>query len=120
MRKMMIVPVAALLLGGASLLMGATPVGPNTVSATQAHQVALGDVDIAKPMKKCAACHGKDFGGKKKAPNIAGWPVAKVKKSLTTNIPKSMKAVTKKLTPEQIDAISAAVAKMPKVEKKAE
>ena len=120
MRHILLTAVFVISLCGAGIALDAP--NPQSIAVTSdnsPHANTLA-VDIKKPMKKCRICHGKDLGGKKKAPNISGWASGKVKKSLTTDIPKSMRAVTKKLTPEQIDAISAAISKMPKIEKKTE
>jgi len=76
------------------------------------------EVDISQPMRACRACHGTNLHGKRAAPNIAGWSAAKVKRSLTTNVPRSMVAISKRLTPKQIDAISKAISKMAKSSKK--
>jgi cytochrome c553 len=120
MRHILLAAVFVISLCGVGIALDAPNPQSFAVTTDNSPRLSTLEVDIKKPMKKCRACHGKDLGGKKKAPNISGWASGKVKKSLTTDIPKSMKAVTKKLTPEQIDAISAAISKMPKIEKKTE
>lgn len=68
----------------------------------------------ADPITKCKGCHGPDLAGKAKSPSIAGEDKEKIKASMTTKIPKQMIAVSKTLTPEQIDALSAQISAMPK------
>ncbi len=63
---------------------------------------------------KCKTCHGPELAGKAKAPAIAGEAVAKLKASLTTKIPKPMTAISKAMTPADIDAVSDAISKLPK------
>jgi cytochrome c553 len=107
----------ACLLAAAALLTAAAP--PNSdlgfEDETPTHIVA---VDIKKGMKKCRVCHGKDLGGKKKAPGIAGKSRKDILKALTTKIAKQMRAVVKGLDDEQKKAIASLISKMPKVEKK--
>tara|TARA_Y100000034_G_scaffold27678_1_gene33105 strand:+ start:45 stop:323 length:279 start_codon:yes stop_codon:yes gene_type:complete len=52
-------------------------------------------------IKKCQICHGKQLTGKKKNPSIVGLPYEKLYASLTTDIPKKMNRLAKKLTDEQ-------------------
>ena len=118
MRQSLLIAVFVISLCGVGIALNTPNPQSITVASDHSLHASLLEVDIKKAMKKCRACHGKDLGGKKKAPNISGWASGKIKKSMTTDIPKSMKAVSKKLTPEQIDAISAAISKMPKIEKK--
>ena len=108
----------ALMFGAASLLTGAAPPSDNLgfEEVTPSQIVA---VDIKKGMKKCRVCHGKTLAGKKKAPAIAGESRKEIMLTLTTKVPKQMKAVVKGLDAAQKAAIATLISKMPKAPKKA-
>ena len=57
-------------------------------------------------LKKCQICHGKDFQGKKKNPPIAGLSFDDLMASLTTDVPKKMNRIAKKLTHKEKEEIS--------------
>ena len=75
----------------------------NTLLALIIATLATSAPAYAAPLKikKCQTCHGKQLTGKKKNPSIAGLPYEKLYASLTTDIPKKMNRLVKKLTDEQ-------------------
>ena len=68
---------------------------------------------IAKAVKKCRICHGKQLTGKKKAPAIANKAIRVIYASLTREIPRQMLPVTKSLTPDQALQIANYVSSLP-------
>lgn len=75
---------------------------------------AMADEPPTDWVAKCKGCHGPELAGKAKSPAIAGEEEAKIKASLSTKIPKQMTAIAAKLTPADIDAVAAAISKLPK------
>ena len=70
------------------------------------------DNNIAKSkiIKTCKACHGKDFKGKKKTPGVYGKSFSVIYTALTSNIPKKMEKIVKKLSKEEAMAIASYIA----------
>jgi len=108
-------------LAAIAMLLGASAPSetPMTTPIAQADDtVGIHAMEMAKIMKKCKLCHGKDLAGKqkkkKKTPAIAGLSKAKLLKSLTTDIAKPMKAIAKALTDEEKAKVSELISKMPK------
>ena len=108
-------------LASIAILLGAT--APADTEPPQAEPQAdtattIVNMDMAKIMKKCKMCHGKDLMGKqkkkKKTPAILGLSKAKLLKSMTTKIPKPMKAIAKTLTDEEKNEVVNLISKMPK------
>jgi cytochrome c553 len=67
----------------------------------------------AKPpalFKKCQVCHGKQLTGKKKNPSIVDASYEELYAALTTDVPKKMKRVARKLTEKQKATLSAYIA----------
>jgi len=117
MKTLIAITSTALLLGAATLLTAAAPPsGDLSYEDTTPSQIEA--VDIKKGMKKCRLCHGKTLAGKKKAAAIAGASKADIMKSLTSKVPKQMRAVVKGLDDAQKKAIAAQISKMPKAPKK--
>ncbi len=113
--------IGILSLAGLAILLGATAptVTDTTPTVTQAEpDTTIHSMEMAKIMKKCKMCHGKDLMGKqkkkKKTPGILGLPKAKILKSMTTDIPKPMKAIAKALTDEEKNKVADVISKMPK------
>ena len=107
-----ILPAIFMLLGFATLT-GATPAEPSASSTPPTLEITAEDAIIAKAMKKCRMCHGKELHGKKKAPAIAGLGIYKIVGSLENPV-KQMKAVAKGLTKTQMELIAKQVTAMPK------
>jgi cytochrome c553 len=63
-------------------------------------------IDISKAVKRCKACHGSDLRGKKKSPTLYGKEFSAVYTSLTSDVPKKMRGVAKKLTDEEAREVS--------------
>ena len=61
---------------------------------------------------KCQMCHGKQLIGKKKSPPIIGLSYEDLLASLTSNIPKRMKRISKKLTEKQKVELSQYISKL--------
>ena len=57
-------------------------------------------------LKKCQICHGKDLQGKKKNPSILGLSFDELITSLTSDVPKKMNRIAKKLTHKEKEEIS--------------
>jgi cytochrome c553 len=70
------------------------------------------DNNIAKSkvIKTCKACHGKDFKGKKKTPGVYGKSFSVIYTALTSNVPKKMEKIVKKLSKEEAMAIASYIA----------
>lgn len=74
---------------------------------------------VEKALRKCKACHGKSFEGRKtrsgkiKAPAIAGTGFRVIYTSLTNNVPKQMKPIVKGLTERDIWEISHYISNLP-------
>ena len=70
------------------------------------------DNNIAKSkiIKTCKACHGKDFKGKKKTPGVYGKSFSVIYTSLTSDVPKKMEKIVKKLSKEEAMAIASYIA----------
>ena len=113
--------VGFLSLAGLTILLGATAptafdAAPSMEKADSA--AAIHSMEMTKIMKKCKMCHGKDLMGKqkkkKKTPGVLGLSKADILKSMTTDIPKPMKAIAKALTDEEKNKVSDLISKMPK------
>ena len=57
-------------------------------------------------LKKCQICHGKDFQGKKKSPPLLGLSFDELMASLTSDVPKKMNRIAKKLTHKEKEEVS--------------
>jgi cytochrome c553 len=63
-----------------------------------------------KIIKTCKACHGKDFKGKKATPSIYGQSFSVIYTALTSDVPKKMEKIVKKLSKEEAMAIASYIA----------
>ena len=76
--------------------------------------IFLSTPDLAKEapntIKKCQTCHGKQLTGKKKNPAILGLSYERVYASITTDVPKKMKRVAKRLTEEEKNILARYIA----------
>ena len=63
-------------------------------------------------LKKCQACHGKQLDGKKKSPSIVELSYEELLVSLTSDVPKKMKRIAKKLTEQQKVELSKYIANL--------
>ena len=79
--------------------------GYMTLPATTVSASTTSD-NTHKIIKRCKACHGKDLKGKKKTPSIYGNPFSVVYISLTSDVPKKMKGIVKKLSRDEITAVA--------------
>tara|TARA_Y100001963_G_scaffold152326_1_gene236944 strand:+ start:361 stop:894 length:534 start_codon:yes stop_codon:yes gene_type:complete len=61
---------------------------------------------LKSPARNCQTCHGKDLSGKKKNPPLRGLSYDKLYGSLTSEVPKKMKRIAKKLTEQEKRTIS--------------
>ena len=70
------------------------------------------DNNIAKSkiIKTCKACHGKDFKGKKKTPGVYGKSFSVIYTALTSDVPKKMEKIVKKLSKDEAMAIASYIA----------
>ena len=64
----------------------------------------------SKIIKTCKACHGKDFKGKKKAPGIYGKSFSVIYTTLTSDVPKKMEKIVKKLSKAEAMEIASYIA----------
>ena len=63
-------------------------------------------IDLSRVLKRCKACHGKDLRGKKKAPTLYGKGFSDIYVSLTSDVPKKMERIVKKLTEAEVWEVS--------------
>jgi len=68
------------------------------------------NISKSKVIKTCKACHGKDFKGKKKTPGIYGQSFSVIYTALTSDVPKKMEKVVKKLSKEEAMKIASYIA----------
>ncbi len=68
------------------------------------------NISKSKVIKTCKACHGKDFKGKKKTPGIYGKSFSVIYTALTSDVPKKMEKVVKKLSKEEAMKIASYIA----------
>jgi len=68
------------------------------------------NISKSKVIKTCKACHGKDFKGKKKTPGIYGKSFSVIYTALTSNVPKKMEGIVKKLSKEEAMKIASYIA----------
>jgi len=70
------------------------------------------DNNIAKSkiIKTCKACHGKDFKGKKKTSGVYGKSFSVIYTALTSDVPKKMEKIVKKLSKEEAMKIASYIA----------
>ena len=77
----------------------------NTQSLAEAKESEK-PTDISRVLKRCKACHGKDLHGKKKAPGLYNKGFSDVYVSLTSDVPKKMERIVKKMTEAEIWEVS--------------
>ncbi len=68
------------------------------------------NISKSKVIKTCKACHGKDFKGKKKTPGVYGKSFSVIYTALTSDVPKKMEKVVKKLSKEEAMKIASYIA----------
>jgi cytochrome c553 len=68
------------------------------------------NISKSKVIKTCKACHGKDFKGKKKAPSLEGQSFSVIYTALTSDVPKEMEKIVKKLSKAEAMAIASYIA----------
>ena len=83
----------------------------NTQNTAEA-KVAEEPTDISRVLKRCKACHGKDLRGKKKAPSLYDKGFSDVYVSLTSDVPKKMERIVKKLTEAEVWEVSRFVSEL--------
>ena len=68
------------------------------------------NISKSKVIKTCKACHGKDFKGKKKTSGVYGKSFSVIYTALTSDVPKKMEKIVKKLSKEEAMAIASYIA----------